>query len=104
MYFPTSSSDHSLSEDSSSPNLSFPFPYEGKTAPNTERQDTPHPHQIVEGEGGLLYVPDLGSDRVWLVKRDGESGLKIEGYLQAPEGTGPRHLSLSLDGELGVSR
>jgi hypothetical protein len=46
----------------------------------------------------VLYVPDLGSDRVWLVKRDGDSGLKIEGYLQAPAGSGPRHAVLSIDG------
>jgi 6-phosphogluconolactonase (cycloisomerase 2 family) len=43
-------------------------------------------------------MPDLGSDRVWVVKREGPSGLKIHGYLQAPEGAGPRHAVLSLDG------
>ena len=47
----------------------------------------------------MLYMPDLGSDRVWVVKREGASGLKIHGYLQAPPGAGPRHAVLSLDGE-----
>ncbi|KAK1926862.1 Lactonase, 7-bladed beta-propeller-domain-containing protein [Papiliotrema laurentii] len=98
IFFPTTASG-ALAAESQSPNLHFPFPYEGKSKPNEERQDTPHPHQIVEGENGVLYVPDLGSDRVWLVKRDGDSGLKIEGYLQAPAGSGPRHAVLSIDGK-----
>jgi 6-phosphogluconolactonase (cycloisomerase 2 family) len=98
LFFPTSTSDQSLSKDSKSPNLNFPFTYEHKEAPNKERQDTSHPHQIVEGEGGVLYVPDLGSDRIWLVKREGESELQITGYLQAPPGAGPRHVCLTQDG------
>jgi len=54
---------------------------------------------VIEGEGGKLYVPDLGNDRVWIVKRDGESGLKVDGWLQANEGAGPRHAAFSKDGE-----
>jgi 6-phosphogluconolactonase (cycloisomerase 2 family) len=97
IYFPvTSTSD--IAPESESPNLKFPFLYEGKKAPNPTRQDTSHPHQVIEGEGGKLYVPDLGNDRIWIVKREGESGLKVDGYLQSNEGAGPRHAALSTDG------
>lgn len=98
IYFPVDS-DGVLSKESESPNLEFPFVYKGGKAPNKERQDTPHPHQVIEGGEGRLYVCDLGNDRVWVVKRQGDSGLEIEGWLQAPEGLGPRHAVISPDGE-----
>lgn len=89
--------DGTLSQDSESPNLEFPFTYKDQEAPNPPRQDTPHPHQVVEGSGGKLYVPDLGSDKIWVIKRKGESALEIEGYYESPPGTGPRHMVLSHD-------
>ena len=95
IYLPIES--NALAASSASPNLEFPFTYkDAKTAPNPERQEASHPHQVVE-HNGTLYVPDLGSDRIWLVKREGESGLRIDGYLQAPEGSGPRHVVVSKD-------
>jgi len=89
--------DGKLSQTSKSPNLAFPFPYKDTKAPNPDRQDTPHPHQVIESKEGKLYVPDLGSDRIWVVKRKGEDELEIEGWLQATPGSGPRHCVLSAD-------
>ncbi|ORY24989.1 Lactonase, 7-bladed beta-propeller-domain-containing protein [Naematelia encephala] len=98
IYFPIDS-DGKLSKTSESFPLKFPFVYEGKEAPVPDRQDTPHPHQIVEGEKGTLYVPDLGNDRIWVIERQGEQGFSIKGYLQCPEGDGPRHAVISPDGK-----
>ncbi|WVR05152.1 hypothetical protein IAU60_002164 [Kwoniella sp. DSM 27419] len=92
-------SDGSLSTDSASPLLELPFVYKDQTAPNPERQDAAHAHQVIEGDNGILYVPDLGGDRIWVVERQGESGLTIKGWLQAPPGTGPRHAVISKDGK-----
>ncbi|KAK8869679.1 hypothetical protein IAR55_000247 [Kwoniella newhampshirensis] len=98
IFFPVNE-DGSLKTDSESPLLKLPFPYEGKEAPNPERQDAARAHQVIEGEDGLLYVSDLGSDRVWVVVREGESGLTIKGWLQAPPGCGPRHAVISPNGK-----
>ncbi|WVO23518.1 uncharacterized protein IAS62_004873 [Cryptococcus decagattii] len=96
IFFPITSSG-ALSEMSESPLLTLPFVYESQTAPNVTRQEASHAHHVVEGTNGTLYVSDLGNDRIWVVKREGESGLAIKGYLQAPPGTGPRHSLISKD-------
>lgn len=78
----------------------FDFPYsDSGKGPDAERQEKPHAHHILEGEGGKLYVCDLGSDRVWVIEREGEVGLKVVGWLQCPGGAGPRHAVLGPDGE-----
>lgn len=97
IFFPITASG-ALSETSESPLLILPFVYESQTAPNVKRQEASHAHHVVEGRNGILYVSDLGNDRIWIVKREGESGLAIKGYLQAPPGTGPRHSLISKDG------
>lgn len=78
----------------------FPdFPYKSvQHGPNIGRQRQCHPHQVVEDRRGLLYVPDLGSDRVWVMHRNGMK-LGVKGWLQCPSGTGPRHAVISPDGE-----
>ncbi|KAF2675736.1 putative isomerase YbhE [Lentithecium fluviatile CBS 122367] len=71
------------------------FPYnEAGHGPNLGRQWQYHPHQVIGDKRGLLYVPDLGSDRVWIVRRDGTK-LDICGWLQCPAGSGPRHAVLT---------
>lgn len=97
IFFPITSYG-ALSETSESPLLTLPFVYESQIAPNVTRQEASHAHHVVEGSNGTLYVSDLGNDRIWVVKREGESGLAIKGYLQAPPGTGPRHSLISKDG------
>ena len=98
---PTTQS-HALDTSSKLKPLYFPYIYKDITPPNPDRQDTSHPHQIIEGPGDVLFVPDLGCDRVWVVHRDSasDSGLKITGHLQCPKGSGPRHGVVSKDGEL----
>ncbi|KAL4799014.1 Lactonase, 7-bladed beta-propeller-domain-containing protein [Aspergillus venezuelensis] len=78
------------------------FPYattEQGHGPNKGRQQQCHAHQILEDQRGNLYAPDLGSDRVWILRRDGAI-LGISGWLQCPPGTGPRHGVLSPDESL----
>ncbi|KAK4686675.1 6-phosphogluconolactonase, partial [Tremellales sp. Uapishka_1] len=97
VFFPLES-DGSLSKTSSSPALELPFAYKDSPAPNPERQDKPHAHQVVEGKNGLLYIVDLGSDRIYVVEKQGVDELAVKGFLQAPEGAGPRHVVISKDG------
>lgn len=97
LLYPTEA-DGSLA-DSASPPLEFNFPYTKGSAPNTERQDKPHAHHVIEDSKGQIYVCDLGSDRVWVLEKKGKDELAVKGYLQAPEGSGPRHAALSPDGE-----
>ncbi|BEJ06943.1 hypothetical protein CcaverHIS641_0402120 [Cutaneotrichosporon cavernicola] len=89
----------------------LPFPYAEK-APNPDRQDASHGHGIVE-VAGVLYVADLGSDRVYAVRRSGSGGgggLEVGEYVQCKPGFGPRHCAISRDesvmyvlGEMGHS-
>ncbi|WWC69366.1 uncharacterized protein I206_103305 [Kwoniella pini CBS 10737] len=97
IFFPFNS-DGTLS-DNASDLLEFPFLYKDGDAPDPERQDTPHAHQVIEGEPGTLYVCDLGNDRIWVVEKKGVNTLEIKGWLQAPPGTGPRHATFSEDGK-----
>lgn len=76
----------------------FPYKAAGQ-GPNKGRQQQCHVHQVLEDKKGLLYAPDLGADRVWVLSRDGLE-LKIQGWLQCPPGTGARHAVLTPDGEL----
>ncbi|KAL2410964.1 hypothetical protein ABEF95_002794 [Exophiala dermatitidis] len=64
--------------------------------PNKGRQRQCHVHQILEDKRGLLYAPDLGSDRVWIFQRDGMN-LEVCGWLQCPGGTGARHAAFRPD-------
>lgn len=53
---------------------------------------------MLEDKRGILYAPDLGSDRVWILCRQ-KMELKVCGWLQCPPGHGPRHAVLSPDGK-----
>jgi 6-phosphogluconolactonase (cycloisomerase 2 family) len=74
----------------------LPFPYAGG-APNPERQDASHAHGVVEAHG-VLYAADLGSDRVYAVRRVGHR-LEVGEWIQCAPGFGPRHCAVSRDGE-----
>ncbi|KAM0489703.1 hypothetical protein ACHAP8_012312 [Fusarium lateritium] len=73
----------------------FPYKVAGH-GPNKGRQQQCHVHQVLEDKRGLLYAPDLGADRVWVLDRDGAE-LKVQGWLQCPPGTGTRHAALTPD-------
>ncbi|KAL7418649.1 hypothetical protein Q5752_006332 [Cryptotrichosporon argae] len=97
VYFPITAG--ALPTTSDSPVLDLPYTYAGTCAPDPERQEAAHAHHVVEAAGGLLLVADLGGDRVWLVRRAGESALDIVGQVETPPGFGPRHMAISNDGE-----
>ncbi|WWD01293.1 hypothetical protein V866_008236 [Kwoniella sp. B9012] len=97
IYFPFNP-DGTLS-DNPSELLQFEYLYKDGNAPDPERQDTPHAHQVIEDDQGHLYVCDLGNDRIWVIEKKGVNTLEIKGWLQAPPGTGPRHATFSKDGK-----
>lgn len=78
--------------------LEFKSPYGKGPGPHTERQDASHPHHCVEGQNGDLYIPDLGSDRVWQIKKKGQA-LELSGQCDAKGGSGPRHAALHSNGK-----
>ncbi|KAF2014258.1 putative isomerase YbhE [Aaosphaeria arxii CBS 175.79] len=79
----------------------FPeFPYRDVGhGPNKARQQQCHVHQILDGRG-TLYAPDLGSDRVWIIRRSGSVQVDITGWLQCPPGTGARHAVIVPDNQI----
>ena len=66
------------------------------SGPNKERQDCSHPHCITETpDGAFLCVCDLGADSIYVLTPE----LEFVSLLRLPEGSGPRHLVFSKDGE-----
>lgn len=75
-----------------------------------ERQNGPHPHQLVFAHSSL-FVVDLGADVVHIFSisplQSGADSLNIVRRVAVPAGTGPRHLvalahgKIALTGELG---
>jgi len=71
------------------------------TGPNHERQEGPHPHQVVtDAANRFLLVPDLGSDRIVIYEMNlGDGTLKPHGFAEVPPGSGPRHLAFHPNGK-----
>lgn len=63
------------------------------SGPNTDRQQSSHPHDVVTVPGRTeILVPDLGADRTWRLAYDEEgSALSVQGSVEYPSGSGPRH-------------
>ncbi|CAE6439805.1 unnamed protein product [Rhizoctonia solani] len=61
------------------------------TGPNTDRQESSHPHQVV-AYGNEYLIPDLGADKVWRLTKSSSGALQNSGYIQQPLGSGPRHI------------
>ncbi len=60
------------------------------------RQTAPHTHFVSPtGDGRYLAVTDLGTDRIYLYRRD----LSLVSTATLPAGQGPRHLAFHADGE-----
>ncbi|EEU39291.1 uncharacterized protein NECHADRAFT_43788 [Fusarium vanettenii 77-13-4] len=72
--------------------LDFPYKATGH-GPNKGRQRQCHLHQVLEDKRGLLYAPDLGADRVWILSRKNLE-LEVCGWLQCPPGMGARHAKI----------
>lgn len=69
------------------------------SGPVRSRQQSPHIHQIrLLPGGGWILAADLGSDRIRVLKTDGNRTLIHTGDISCPEGTGPRHMEFSNDG------
>ncbi|SEW23205.1 lactonase family protein [Natrinema salifodinae] len=70
-----------------------------------DRQTSPHPHSVVLGpENRVLYVPDLGTDRVERYEFDRTRGsleAAPDSGIEIRDGAGPRHLTFGPDGRAG---
>jgi 6-phosphogluconolactonase len=82
---------------------------QGTVGPNKERQEGPHAHWVQAALGNrMVYVADLGLDRILIYGFDPATGKLIAPRLPADvgpgvalaPGTGPRHAVLSGDGDL----
>jgi 6-phosphogluconolactonase len=65
------------------------------SGPNELRQKGPHAHSIyADPENGFVYACDLGTDKIWIYRRDAQGGLTPAdpAFARVPPGSGPRHL------------
>lgn len=69
--------------------------HEGRSV-NTERQQAPHPHWAgFSADSRYLYVPDLGTDNVWVYAvLEDRNELKLVQKVVSEAGSGPRHMSI----------
>ncbi|KAL7284193.1 hypothetical protein ACG7TL_001475 [Trametes sanguinea] len=52
-----------------------------------------HPHMALE-HGSEVFVPDLGADKIWRLVENGSPGnWRIQGQIDQPKGSGPRHIA-----------
>jgi 6-phosphogluconolactonase len=85
---------------------------EGKLGSNKERQDGPHAHWIAESVHNIVYVADLGLDRVIFYDFDPAKGTLAlhkpvvnleyafpESSVVLAAGTGPRHIAIAKNGD-----
>ncbi|MFB5759574.1 lactonase family protein [Paenibacillus medicaginis] len=73
--------------------------HEGKSV-HPERQDRPHPHStFYSPDGKLLFVQDLGLDRIRAYSLDGDK-FKLHSETATHPGAGPRHLAFHPNGKL----
>jgi 6-phosphogluconolactonase len=72
------------------------------TGPDASRQEAPHAHGIyTDPTGKWVYVPDLGTDKVWIYRLDEETSALTPNepaFAVLPPGSGPRHLAFDLTG------
>ncbi len=71
------------------------------SGPNAERQDHAHTHSIVPSlDGQMVYVSDLGTDRITAYHLDEAGGLREVGHTSSAAAAGPRHLAFHPNGQL----
>jgi 6-phosphogluconolactonase len=75
--------------------------------PNSQRQRGPHAHSIVlSPDNRFAYSCDLGTDKILIYKYDDRKGKlnpAATPYFAAEPGSGPRHISITPDGERAYS-
>jgi 6-phosphogluconolactonase (cycloisomerase 2 family) len=65
---------------------------DAELGPNEERQDQPHPHQIVlDNSGRYFTVNDLGTDTITLLDSQDDTWTPATEVRVEPAGCGPRH-------------
>ena len=73
---------------------------EGKSV-NQKRQEGPHAHEaVITSDNRLLYVPDLGLDRIRIYRihpEDAKATPNEPAFINTQPGSGPRHLAFSAD-------
>ena len=92
-YFGSNVSTFSVKEGKLSSPAQVSF-HEGKSI-NEKRQEKPHPHAAVfSPDEKLLYVPDLGTDKISIYTVDSTKGQLVSKIRDIPTetGNGPRHL------------
>lgn len=89
-------------DGSLAPHSSWLTPH-GKTGPDTERQEGPHPHSVTfSPDNRFAYVCDLGLDRIFIYRVNASSaGLEPSepASIATAPGAGPRHSVFSADGK-----
>lgn len=67
------------------------------SGPNTERQDTSHPHAVVyDPAGNFIAAADLGTDKVHIFQLDPDTGKLTEvSVASTASGAGPRHVAFN---------
>jgi 6-phosphogluconolactonase len=89
-----------INADGSLSSYSKTIQHYGKSV-DTIRQNSPHVHQTVfSSKGDLLYVTDLGIDKVKVYKVNNENDVikvntEVYDELQVKAGSGPRHIALN---------
>jgi 6-phosphogluconolactonase len=70
------------------------------SGPDRGRQEKPHAHGVyLSGDERFAFSPDLGADRVFVYRYDGDEGrLEPHGAAALPPGSGPRHLAFDPKG------
>jgi 6-phosphogluconolactonase len=72
--------------------------------PNPDRQEQAHTHSVrFDPEGRFALVADLGMDRVWVYRLDGQTGKLTPNTppgLDGKPGAGPRHLEFHPNGRV----
>ena len=90
-----------LNSDGSLGNLISKIQFEG-SGPNQRRQKGPHAHAVVlSPDNRFLFVPDLGADRVRILRFDPSNGsltANTPADVAVKPGAGPRHFTFSPNG------
>ncbi len=93
-----------LNADGSIGDIAQHFRHKGKSI-DAGRQDAAHPHSVVFSPAeDYIFMPDLGSDKIWCYKFDGslpEPLLKTAPvpFILTTPGSGPRHLTFHPNGQ-----
>lgn len=71
------------------------------SGPHPDRQRSPHPHSAYFINESIVFVPDLGVDRLFVYELDREEGSLIPrptSHVDIHDGAGPRHFAIHPSG------